>query len=215
MFLVLSHDLVSPIAALQSMIGLFQRGIVDKTDVKSYTSDMKQHLDALLTTIKSLLDWSLIQLKGDKPVIKPVVLRHVVDTQFNLHNSLARQKNIQLINNVPPYFTLLADLNHLNLITRNLIDNAIKYTENNGKITVDAFDTEGGKVLKINDTGIGMSAEEIENILNADKNTINNNQNEAHLGLKMVQDLLVANGYALSIESKKGVGSVFTIKFGN
>lgn len=215
MFLVLSHDLVSPIAALQSMIGLFQRGIVDKTDVKSYTSDMKQHLDALLTTIKSLLDWSLIQLKGDKPIIKPVALRYVVDTQFNLHTSIANQKNIQLINNVPPYFTLLADLNHLNLITRNLIDNAIKYTENNGKITVDAFDTEGGKVLKINDTGIGMSAEEIENILNADKNTINNNQNEAHLGLKMVQDLLVANSYTLSIESKKGVGSVFSIRFNN
>ena len=229
MFLVLSHDLVSPIAALQSMIGLFERGIVDKTDVQSYTSDMKQHLDALLSTIKSLLDWSLIQLKGDQPVIKPIALRHVVDTQFNLHNSLARQKKIQLINNVPPYFTLLADLNHLNLITRNLIDNAIKYTENNGKITINASDTveqeaksppntrgrKGGKVLTIADTGVGMSTEEIENILNADKNTANNNQNEAHLGLKMVQDLLVANGYSLSIESQKGIGSVFSIRFDN
>ena len=226
MFLVLSHDLVSPIAALQSMIGLFERGIVDKTDVKSYTSDMKQHLDALLSTIKSLLDWSLIQLKGDQPVIKPVVLRYVVDTQFNLHHSLASQKKIQLINNIPPYFTLLADLNHLNLITRNLIDNAIKYTENNGKITINASDTveqeaksrnlgKGGKILTISDTGIGMSTEEIENILNADKNTANNNQNEAHLGLKMVQDLLVANGYSLSIESQKGIGSVFSIRFDN
>ena len=102
----------------------------------------------------------------------------------------------------------------------------IEYTENSGKITINASDTveqeaksrnlgKGGKVLTIADTGIGMSAEEIENILHADKNTANNNQNEAHLGLKMVQDLLVANGYSLSIESQKGIGSVFSIRFDN
>jgi signal transduction histidine kinase len=218
MFSVLSHDLVSPLGALQNMVELHDKGILSQEDFKDYTSDIKYHVSALLKTIKSILDWSFTQLDGKKPFIEPLDIQKIVTEQLDLQRETARQKNIQLNNHVPENFKISADFNQMSLIIRNLLDNALKYTPEGGKIEINASDTEGGKILAFKDTGIGMSAEIAQNLFNfnhKDKRTNSSENKDGGLGLQMVDDLLKGNNCTISVESKENEGSVFSLVFKN
>jgi signal transduction histidine kinase len=216
MFSVLSHDLVSPLGALQNMVELHDKGIISQEDFKDYTGDLKYHIDALLKTIKSILDWSFTQLDGKKPFIEPLDIPKIVAEQLDLQRETARQKNILLTNHVTENFKISADFNQMNLIVRNLLDNALKYTPQGGEIDINAFDTEGGKILEFKDTGIGMSTEKAQNLFNfsnKDKKVNSSKNKDVGLGLQMVGDLLNGNNCTISVVSIENEGSVFSLLF--
>jgi signal transduction histidine kinase len=152
MFSVLSHDLISPIGALKNMLDLYHKDIITKAEFDTHSFNLKDNLSAMLKTINNILDWSFAQLNGKKPFVEPLNIFNIVSEQFELQAEVARQKNIELTNLIQEDFTIKADNNHLNLIARNLINNALKFTPEGGKIVVKAFNTEGVKSSNLETT---------------------------------------------------------------
>lgn len=214
MFSVLSHDLISPISGLKNMVEMYHKGLFTQDDFRTYSVDLKQNLDAILKTIQNILGWSYTQLNGKKPFIEPLNIYKIIAEQFDLQAAVAIQKNIKLNNNVPDDFVINADFNQMSLIARNLIDNSLKYTPNGGKIDINAAFTEGGKILEFKDTGIGMSAEQVESLFNFEpKSTHTSKKKRVGLGLQMVNDLLKANNCTILVESEAHKGSIFRLLF--
>jgi signal transduction histidine kinase len=216
MFSVLSHDLISPIGALKNMFDLYHKDIITKAEFDTHSFNLKDNLSAMLKTINNILDWSFAQLNGKKPFIEPLNIYNIVSEQFELQSEVARQKNIELTNLIQQDFTIKADNNHLNLIARNLINNALKFTPEGGKIVVKAFNTEGGKVLEFRDSGKGMSAEKLEKLFSfndKDKRHKTTENQGVGLGMRMVNDLVAANKCKIMVESKENEGTVFKLLF--
>jgi signal transduction histidine kinase len=216
MFSVLSHDLISPIGALKNMLDLYHKDIITKAEFDTHSFNLKDNLSAMLKTINNILDWSFAQLNGKKPFIEPLNICNIVSEQFELQSEVARQKNIELSNLIQVDFMIKGDNNHLNLIARNLINNALKFTPEGGQIVVKAFNTEGGKVLEFRDNGKGMSPEKLEKLFDfSDQNKRQKTPEMQGLGLgmRMVNDLVEANKCKIMVESKENEGTVFKLLF--
>jgi signal transduction histidine kinase len=216
MFSVLSHDLISPIGALKNMLDLYHKDIITKAEFDTHSFNLKDNLSAMLKTINNILDWSFAQLNGKKPFIEPLNIYNIVSEQFELQSEVARQKNIELSNLIQVDFMIKGDNNHLNLIARNLINNALKFTPEGGKVVVKAFNTEGGKVLEFRDNGKGMSPEKLEKLFDfSDQNKRQKTPEMQGLGLgmRMVNDLVEANKCKIMVESKENEGTVFKLLF--
>lgn len=211
MFSILSHDIVSPLAALTNMVDIYHEGSFSQEDFKKYTIDLRRNLKAILNTTENILQWSSAQLKGKKPFKQKLNFHEIIDEQFKLQSLAAAKKNIQLVNNVPADFQFFADINQLSLISRNLIDNAIKYSNTSSRIDISASDTEGGyKILIFKDEGIGMDKDKIDILLNPQTN---NKRMGTNLGLQMVYDIVKANDGKMTIESEINKGTVFKLYF--
>lgn len=212
MFSIVSHDLLSPIGALKNMVELYQMKILSKEDFNPYTMDLKQNLDAILNNLNNILDWSFAQLKGKKPFIEPLNVYKIINDQLDLQAEVARQKDITLINNVSPDFSVEADFNQFSLIVRNLINNALKYTSNTGKLEINAAHTEGGNILEFRDNGVGMNEQKVQQLFNSNEKR-HQSLNGKGLGLQMVKDFLEANNCTITVKSKEHEGSVFILLF--
>lgn len=119
--------------------------------------------------------------------------------------------------NCPKDLTLFADYDRFSQIVVNIVQNAIQFTEN-GKIKVTGeFGENNESIIKIADSGIGMTAEEVENIweryYKADISRKNTKYGESGLGLAIVQQLVNLHGARVSVESIAGEGTTFTLVF--
>lgn len=214
MFSILSHDLRSPIGALKNMIDLYESKIISKEEFDKYTTNLKQGLNGILTTLNNILDWSYAQLKGKKPFIEPLKVYQIIEDQLDLQAEIARQKGITLTNDIRPEFIINADFNQISLIIRNLVNNALKFTPQGGKVEINAYNTEGGKAIEVKDTGIGISEEKITTLFSHTAKRLNTtNNNGVGLGLQMINDFLKANNCTMTVKSKENEGSVFTLLF--
>jgi signal transduction histidine kinase len=109
---------------------------------------------------------------------------------------------------------VLADRNYLSLILRNLVNNAIKFTPENGKVLIEAKHCDNQIKLCVEDDGIGMSKEDIEKLFNFDKPFTKRgtmDERGSGLGLLFVKEYTERCGGTFSITSEKGKGSRFCI----
>jgi|GEM_PF-4368392 len=154
---------------------------------------------------------------GSEPV-KPeyVALRGLVETAANLHNLEA--KKITFSNNVREGAFAYADQNMLETIVRNLISNAVKFTQVHGSIAVDAVTNQDGTVrIIVADNGVGMDAEKAATLFSTDKKGTHLSENGTlgetgtGLGLLMVSEMVKANGGTIEVSSVLGKGTAFTV----
>ncbi|HMP98694.1 MAG TPA: ATP-binding protein [Cyclobacteriaceae bacterium] len=210
-FSIISHDLRSPINALAGILDLIEKGHMSELEIKLLTKELRIQFNHTKTLINNLLDWALLQM--DKLSIQPlkVKLKELVDQNFKLLDAL-QTKNISMENNIPDDFNAYADPNTINLVFRNLIMNALKFTEDGGKIIVSA-ERKGDEVLvSISDNGIGMSKEIQEKLF--DKKSPYSTRGTANekgtgLGLMLCKEFVERNGGKIWVESEEGKGSIF------
>jgi len=100
----------------------------------------------------------------------------------------------------------------LNIIVRNLVNNALKFTQSGGTVAIDYTLDEGNLLIQVKDNGVGMSAERLENLFNEITSSSNNKDVSHGLGLKLVQEFVKINKGQLEINSQPGVGSEFRVK---
>jgi signal transduction histidine kinase len=215
-FSIISHDLRSPINALSGILNLIDNQHLTQEEFALLTKELKIQFDHTRTLINNLLDWALLQM--DKLKIQPekIDLSSVVDSNFKLLSSL-HLKEMRLINLVKDGTMGWGDSNMINLVFRNLILNAIKFSEAGGLIEVSA-EVEGAHyVVYVKDYGVGILPE-VQKIL-FDKTsgyTTRGTANEkgTGLGLILCKEFIEKNGGQIWLESEVGRGSTFyfTIK---
>lgn len=214
-FSVLSHDLRGPINSITAAIQMFN----DKDISPEEYAEMKPEINAQLNSLNLLLDnvllWAKTHIKEGKAVSPSKTdLYQLVLQNIDLLKDAADRKQHTLNNNISEAVFAFCDAGHIDIVIRNLIMNAIKYTGNGGTITLDAV-AGGGKVsLSVTDTGVGMNQQQLAELFAAKsgRNTYGTaGETGIGLGLLLCHEFVTANNGTIAVCSTPGKGSTFTI----
>ncbi len=164
--------------------------------------------------LNQLLDWSLSQMKGDEYKPREIVLSEICKDVIQMVQNMSKQKGVLLSYDVDEEIRIFADKNLVEIVIRNLIINAIKYTNEGGAINISALkaDEPGFVEISINDNGVGIEEYRADNIFVADSvcsTPGTNNEPGTGLGLMLCKEFVEKHGGKIWVESKLGEGSSF------
>ena len=210
-FSIISHDLRSPINALAGLMDLLDKGAIEPYELPVAIKELRTRFNHTRSLMNNLLDWTVLQMDKMSLQAGSVELKNIVDENIELLGSI-QNKKIKMVNAVPGNAIGYADSNTINLVIRNLLTNAIKFTNDGGEITI-AAEAKGNEwVVSVRDNGIGMS-EEIQKKLFDKINPYSTrgtaNEKGTGLGLILCKEFVEKNGGRIWVESKENSGSTF------
>lgn len=219
LFAILSHDLMSPIGTLKNYLSLMDWGVMNQEQFAQSSERLKIKVNNLYGLLENVLHWSITQMQGIKPKVETVNINEVVNEQIALLSTIAKTKGITLTQAIENDVTIQVDRNHLGLIIRNLLQNALKFTPKGGKIHFEShpeYSGKGGTKLTVQDTGIGIPNETLDKLFKVEQNA--NREGTAQeggtgLGLILTKELVELNGGTIAVSSKEHRGTVFSLTF--
>lgn len=212
MFSIIAHDLKSPIATLAQYADLMVEEVGhDKND--DIIHELRRLSYSSVDLIENMLHWGMKQENHIQYHPEKVSLADIVRGLSVFYQASLKRKNITLKEQVDESLTAYCDPSLLKISMRNIISNAVKFSNENGKITVLARKDNDHVVVSITDTGIGMEQQKVDQILSNNVETTRGTAGEkgTGLGLMVVKDLVEINKGTFHIESKPGSGT--TISF--
>lgn len=214
LFSIISHDLRGPVSTIQALMKAFSEKRIPLQDFETLLPGIVKNTNNLSNTLDNLLTWSMAK-NGIQLVPEQVNINQCIQESLALFEEQMSLKNITTQNNCAD-FEVFVDKNHLDVILRNLLNNAVKFSYPNATIEIDGFD-HGNKIeIRILDHGVGMSADQLRKINNNEvfkSATGTSGEKGSGLGLQLVKDFVEKNGGKFHIESKEQVGTTmcFTV----
>lgn len=211
-FTIISHDLRKPIGHLSSVLELLENNILDADDFKSFIPQISKNVKDTSEILDSLLFWAKSQLKGFSLKITEQNLFTFINEKIASLQPFAAEKNINIVNQINPELRLKLDAMLSMIIIRNLVQNAIKFSDENKEIIIQLEESTNHFELKVKDSGIGMSQEQIDNLFTTkNKSTLGTKKEKGTgLGLYFCNDLVKKCGGEFKVESVIGQGSTFS-----
>ncbi|MDA9554873.1 tetratricopeptide repeat-containing sensor histidine kinase [Pelobium sp.] len=209
-FSIISHDLRSPLISLKGMFSLFENSKLEEAELKNFMRELEINFKNTSNLVDNLLVWAKSQMQGEVLQKKRINLCKISDENVSLLKIQYQNRHVQIINQLQ-FCYAYADEESISVVIRNLLSNAVKFTPNDGKITLNSKKTADKIIFCVNDTGIGMDSEEIQQVLNHNFFSTNGVRNEkgSGLGLMLCQEFIKKNDGEFWIESEKGNGSCF------
>lgn len=216
-FSLIAHDLRNP---FQGLVGVTELILMDMGEKEN--SELKENIHHLHATasllhnfVEDLLSWASLQNGKMTPKLEEIDISKLAAELVKLLKDSAEQKNIELSFGTSVRTNVFADRNMLKTIIRNLISNAIKFTDSGGAITLEFSQDDLFHVIKVKDDGVGMEKDMVEKLLQIDSNESRrgtNNEKGSGLGLLICKEMIALHGGKLAIESEVGKGSTFIVK---
>ncbi len=213
-FSILAHDLKNPFSSLHSMSEMLAESFnqLDEDDKFQLSKKISQNASHIYDLLNDLLTWSRLQrgLIDYNPV--EFNLSQIIDINLNINRLAADRKLIKLSANYPNDLTAVADRDMINTVIRNLLNNAVKFTEKGGTIEVNAQSSKGIVQVSIIDNGIGISKEDQEKLFRIDiktKSIGKSKEKGTGLGLILCKEFVEKNGGKIWVESEENKGSHF------
>ena len=214
-FSIIAHDLRSPFNAFLGLTQIMAEDLTNLSmnELQNIANSMNNSAINLFRLLENLLQWSRMQQGLITYNPEMIELSKLVDESIEMILEIINKKNILLTIDIPSNLKLNADSNMLQTVIRNLVSNAVKFTTRGGKINISAkFLSSDTVEVAINDTGIGMNKEFLENIFRLDTDT-NRKGTEGEpstgLGLLLCKEFVEKNGGKIWAESEEGKGSCF------
>lgn len=214
-FAIISHDLRSPFNSMRGLLTMVNEGMLNPDEFQQTTKVLEKQVITLSKTLDELLTWSKSQLQGVNPLPANLNLRTAVAQVVDLLKLTARSKKIIVTTHLASDLSVYCDSNMLQSIFTNIISNAIKFTPMGGAVSVTAFQDTDEVVIKIEDTGLGISKENIEKMLNPlviFTTPGTGNEKGTGLGVAMSLEFITKNKGTLEVTSEDKKGSVFTVR---
>ena len=215
-FSIISHDLRSPFNSILGFSSILEESIKNKdyTGIEEYSNIINQASQKTIDLIDNLIEWSRSQ--SNRIEFKPqiVELNKVINDIIELINFAAQQKSITISLKSPEKTTAFCDKSMLRTIIRNLISNAIKFTNKGGEIVVSIENKQKEYHISITDNGVGMGKEVVDKLFKIEENitTIGTDKEPGTgLGLLLCKEFAEKHGGKIFVESKIGIGSTFTV----
>jgi heavy metal sensor kinase len=210
-----SHELRTPLTILQleleEMIQHHDLPLVIIDQIGSALEET-QRLSRIVESLMAISRLDAGEVKMEKVLLDLGELAASTAEQMKL---LGEEKAVRLACHVDPGVRVLGDQSRLKQVVVNLIDNAIKYTPQGGRVTVNVRAVEGGAQLEVADNGLGMSPEVISHVFErfyrADK-ARSRDSGGAGLGLAIVKAICSAHGADIQVASQEGKGSIFRVE---
>jgi signal transduction histidine kinase len=207
-----AHDLRTPIARLR---GIAERALQsgDPAEQREALADCLEEADRILSILNTLMDISeaetgVLQLRRE-----PVALRALLAEVVELYEDVAEAKKVAVAVEPADEVIVSGARDRLRQVFANLIDNAIKYTPEGGRVTITVARAGDSAVVAVTDTGAGIAAEHLpriwERLYRADPSR---SERGLGLGLSLVKAFVVAHDGTVEVESEPGRGSTFIVR---
>ena len=210
-FSIISHDLRSPINSLSGVLNLMEKNGVTAEELPLLTRELRLQFNHTKNLITNLLNWALLQM--DRVTLKKETLElaPIVEENIKLSKSLSN-KNVELINQVQPGTQLYGDQNMTNMILRNLILNAVKFTESGGRVLIGCEDRGKEMVVSVQDNGVGIPTD-VQKLIFTKNNSYTSlgtaNEKGTGLGLNLCKEFVERQGGKIWFESQLDMGTTF------
>ncbi len=213
-FSVISHDLKNPaIAQRNALQGLIEHsGELDVESLKIYYTELLNSADKQIELLFNLLNWAQLQLGKYSFQPQLIDFSELLKNELELLESLREPKNINIIQELPNTAEIIADKIMLASVIRNLLSNAVKFTPVGGEIIIKMENMGRKNKISVEDTGIGMSREQIDTIFDIERKTFrqgSRGEESTGLGLIICKEIVEKHNSHLFVESEEGKGSRF------
>jgi len=205
LFTVISHDLRGPSLALKDFFELLVQGHIKKTEFWEMLPNLANSIETMYRNTDQLLKWSRNQLQGINPKPENIDLKKILRECVSSMQKTASNKNVKLVFSTEvSSIDIQSDRQHLGIVLRNLLHNAIKFSMENSAIFIDCYsDNSGQPVVVIRDTGVGISQEVIDN-LNDSQMIVSQRgttgEQGTGLGLLICKEYCIANSIELVLK---------------
>ena len=216
LYAVVAHDLRSPLDTIKTILGLLNDTIQAEDigeDLYDLLHSTTSSVDDLFALLNSLLSWTKFQIGALSFKPTPFVFTDAVNEAIKTSKATAQLKNIKVVTQNECSDSIVADMNMIMTVIRNLLSNALKFSEDDSTITIRTY-TEGDSVVcSVKDQGCGLS-EEMEDMLNSEQVTADYHEGRekenSGLGLKLCSDFVKRNGGKLWHTNNPDGGATFS-----
>lgn len=207
---IVTHDLRSPVNNLKSLLDLLKENIINKEEFLEHLNATVKNVNSLSQSMDNMLTWAQSQMQGWEVSPSDIILDDAIQECLRLYKNVVKEKKIELSYEQKELINAYADFNQVVLIVRNVLNNAIKFTPEDGTITIETMEDAEYASVVIKDTGKGMDEETIAKVLN--KHDIytthgTNGEKGTGLGMNMCLEFAEKNKCKFEIESEAGAGT--------
>ena len=215
-FSIIAHDLRTPFTAFLGYTELIAEELHTMTldEIQNMVNIIRKSAASLYGLLENLLQWS--RLRRGITVLKAERFNvlNAVKKSIDLSAEAAQNKEIEIIFDVPEKIEVFADIHMFETIIRNLVSNAVKFTNRKGKIFISAYKKNNGKIdISVKDTGIGIKKNMLENLFRLDgKISRKGTEGELSTGLGLIlcKEFIEKHNECIKVESEPDVGSTFS-----
>ncbi|MEI8204828.1 MAG: hybrid sensor histidine kinase/response regulator [Bacteroidota bacterium] len=220
LFSIISHDLRSPFTVILGYSELLaeRTSNFEKIKIKEFATDINTVATATLVLLDNLLEWSRIQRGILVPNIQRINIKEIALGLTELCGETAKRKGVVFQNNIQSDAFAYCDVNMLKTILRNLISNAIKYTNMDGMVSIDVAHNDSFCEINVSDNGTGIPSEKIPLLFHVDRSlsTVGTaNEMGSGLGLVLCKELVELQKGRIWFESEVDKGSTFSFSLPN
>ena len=215
MLSILSHDFNSPVRNLGASLQLLDEKILTKEQFGQISATLQAQVQVLATSLEDVLEWSQIQMSGSVLPEPDVNINGLFVEMTPLFQYALKEKRLTLHNGIDATITAYVYANHLKAIFRNLLSNAIKFSNKGGNIYLNASTNGNNVTVSVTDEGTGIQPKALAALQNEQlkiTSTLGTEKEKGTgLGLMIVREFLQKNNGQLTIKSKPGQGSTFSV----
>ena len=213
-FSIIAHDLKNPFHNVMGFSSLLSKEYDHFTEEerRKFASDINQSTNNIFRLLQNLLDWSRSQTGRLTFTPANIEFKLVLNKALSVLNSLAQQKKITILSDYNENLQIFADPLMIETVLRNLINNAIKFTPENGIIEIKAVQVGGEVKISVSDNGVGINETDIQNLFRIDskvKRKGTNDEDGSGLGLILCKEFVDKNNGKIWAERNQHKGSSF------
>lgn len=206
-----SHELRTPLTAIKGWAMTLNDGYVDQETLHKGMGVIIKESDRLSGMVEELLDFSRLQSGRLKLSTAKMDLVAELSDAVLMFEERARRENIALVYDEPmDIIPIVGDANRLRQVFVNIIDNALKYSDAGGTVTVSVHPHEADVQIVISDTGIGIAAEDLPKVKSKFYKA-NSTRRGSGIGLAVADEIVSLHGGSLDLQSQEGVGTTVSI----
>ncbi|MBT8323782.1 MAG: tetratricopeptide repeat-containing sensor histidine kinase [Winogradskyella sp.] len=214
LFSIVSHDLKDSISSIKAFIDLLREDGISQEEFNELIPELSENANNASSLLFNLLNWSKSQLQNLEPKPELFNIQDVFQTKISLIDQKLEDKRIVLIDE-SQRANVYADKSMIEIVIQNLLTNAVKFSRTGDVITVSNTEKDGNAVICVEDTGVGISEENLSKLfaVNSTFTTIGTkNEKGTGLGLTICKDLVELNNGRIWVESTQNVGSKFFVE---
>lgn len=215
-FSIIAHDLRSPIKTLNAFLGLVVAEVgMTAQEFRTHLRRIQRDTESLNLTLENLLMWSRSQIQEVHTHPVDLDLAQVVDLCLSLYGLPAENKGVIMRSNVPEGLYIFADRDHLSLVLRNVLGNALKFSRTGGQINVNCQIHDHFVQIIVSDTGVGIPKEDLAKLFQLEGHYTRQgttNERGTGLGLLLCKEYIEKNNGKIMIESEVGKGTTVIIE---
>ncbi len=215
LFSIVSHDIRTPLNSIQSYLELLLATDLEEIERLSLEQQLLEITRDTSNMLTNVLSWSKTQMEGAHAELIPLNIKDFLTNGLNIEKNISVKKGVKLEIVCDENLTIIADQNMFQLVVRNLVNNAIKFTSRNGLVSVSAIKNANECHIVVKDNGLGINNQQQKMLfkLNASSTYGTNNEKGIGLGLLLCKEFTELQGGKIWFESKEGEGSIFHVSF--